>query len=348
MPEWIHIDGSSGEGGGQILRTALALATLLGKPVKIDNIRANRQKPGLKTQHLAGVLALAAITEAEISGACLHSTSLTFAPRTIKGGRYRFEISTAGAASMLLGSILPPLLLASEDSEIVITGGTHVPFSPPFDYLAGVFMPILKRLGADVSLELVRCGFYPRGGGMIRVQVVACRDLRGLQLKERGPLKGLYVTAGSANLPDHIARREIKFIEETLGKYREKIRSNPCVCQADSPGNFVSLVADYAGAAAGFDALGQRGKPAEEVASEVCREFSRFENTRATVDSHLADQIVLYMALACGESSFITPEITSHLATNIDIIKRFLPARIEVDSASGHVRIAGAGFGPGK
>lgn len=348
MTAWIHIDGSSGEGGGQILRTALALAALLRKPVKIDNIRANRPQPGLKTQHLAGVHALAEITRAEIGGAASHSTSITFAPRILRGGNYRFEISTAGAAGLLLGTVLPPLLFAAEPSEITITGGTHVPFSPPVDYLAKVFIPVLRKMGADVSLELVRYGFYPRGGGSIRVHVSPVHKLCGIKLEERGPLTGLQLIAGSANLPDHIARREIKFIEETLRKYRGSIRSYPFACQAESPGNSVCLVAEYARATAGFDALGKPGRPAEDVAAEVCREFSLFEKTGATVDSRLADQIILYMALASGESSFITPEITSHLATNIDIIRRFLPARIEMDRSSGHVLIAGEDFAPVK
>jgi RNA 3'-terminal phosphate cyclase (ATP) len=163
MPEKIHIDGSQGEGGGQILRTALALAALLRQPVEIDNIRANRVQPGLKTQHLAGVLALARITDAEVKCAHKHATRLAFVPRTIKGGRYRFEIATAGAAGMLFGAVLPALLFAPQPSEVTITGGTHVPFSPPFHYLQKVFLVGLRKLGGLVDLELVRWGFYPKG-----------------------------------------------------------------------------------------------------------------------------------------------------------------------------------------
>jgi len=344
MAERIYIDGSFGEGGGQILRTALALAALLKQPVEIDNIRANRSRPGLKTQHLAGVLALAEITDADVSRAQKHSTRLSFAPRTIKGGKYRFEISTAGAASMLYGLILPPLLFAPDASEITITGGTHVPFSPPFDYLATVFLPTLQKLGADVKLDLMRWGFYPKGGGMIRARVRPVQGMEGLQLKRRGPLKGLQLVAGSANLPEHITQREIHRMEASLKAYQDKIRSHSHAVRALSPGNFVSLTADYTNTTAGFSSLGKRGRPAEEVADEVCREFIRFDRSEATVDCHLADQIILYLALARGESFFITPEVTSHLATNIEIIRKFLPARINVDSASGHVRIAGAAF----
>ena len=346
MPERIYIDGSSGEGGGQILRTSLALAALLKQPVTIDNIRANRRQPGLKTQHLAGVLALARITDAEVSGAQIHSTSLVFTPRTIKGGKYRFEITTAGAASMLFGAVLPPLLFAPEPSEIIITGGTHVPFSPPYDYLARIFLPTLAKMGDIVELDLERWGFYPKGGGEIRAHVSPCQGLQGIQLKERGVLRGLRLSACSANLPGHIAQREIVHMEARLEDYKGKMNSHSVACQALSPGNFVSLEADYAHTAAAFNALGKRGKPAEEVADEVCRDFIEFEKTEATVDNHLADQIILYMALAHGDSFFITPEITSHLATNIDIIKRFLPFGINVNSTSGHVHVTGTGMNP--
>jgi RNA 3'-terminal phosphate cyclase (ATP) len=184
MSEPVHIDGSRGEGGGQILRTSLALSALLRQPVKIVNIRANRAQPGLKTQHLAGVLALAGITEAEVTGAHKHSTSLDFRPRTIKSGRYRFEISTAGAASMLFGAVLAALLFAKQPSDVTITGGTHVPFSPPFHYLAGVFLPFLRKLGALADLRLVHWGFYPRGGGEIRGHVTPCANLAGIQLEK--------------------------------------------------------------------------------------------------------------------------------------------------------------------
>lgn len=344
MPESMHIDGSFGEGGGQILRSSLALAALLNQPVKIDSIRANRRRPGLKTQHLAGVHALAEITGAEVSGAGMHSTSLTFSPKTLRGGRFRFKISTAGAACMLFGAVLPPLLFAPEPSEVIITGGTHVPFSPPFDYLARVFLPLLRRLGATVKLDLERFGFYPKGGGEIRAHISPCRGLLGLRLKKRGVLKGLHLLAGSANLPDHIAQREIRYIESNLEEYKGKLSSRTISGRALSPGNFVYLESEYAQTTVGFNELGKRGKPAEEVADEVCRQFVRFDKSEATVDSHLADQIILYLALAEGESFFITPEVTGHLATNIEIIRRFLPAVIDMDRASGHVRVVGAAF----
>ena len=345
MSERIYIDGSLGEGGGQILRTSLALSALLQQPVKIDNIRANRSQPGLKTQHLAGVHALALITDAEVKGAYKHSTTVEFAPRTIKGGRYRFEISTAGAASMLFGAVLPALLYAPESSEVTITGGTHVPFSPPFHYLDRVFLPGLRKAGGLVDLELTRWGFYPRGGGEIRVHVYPCRGLQGLWLAERGGLKSLQLTACSTSgLAEHIAQREIAHLEMMLDTDKDKLRAKSSACQALSPGNFVFLEADYEHAAAGFSALGRRGKPAEEVAEEAYRSFRDFAKTAATMDSHLADQFILYAALAHGDSYYIAEKVTGHLLTNSDIIRKFLPVEIDLDISKGEVRVTGAGF----
>ena len=345
MSEPICIDGRLGEGGGQILRTSLALAALLRQPVKLEHIRANRTNPGLKTQHLAGVLALAKITDAVVQGAHLHSTGLVFMPRTIKGGSYRFEISTAGAATMLLGAVLPPLLYASQFSEITITGGTHVPFSPPFQYVEQVFLPALQKLGGTVDVELTRWGFYPRGGGEIRLQVKPGHELQGVSLTKRGKLKELQLSACSTdNLPAHIVQREIAHMETSLADYKDKLRSETLVCRTFSPGNFVFLKAVYENTAAGFSALGKRGKPAEEVAAETCRAFKGFDRTEATVDSHLADQLILYLALAHGDSFIRTEKVTSHLQTNIDIIKKFLPVNIDLDSFSGKISLQGVGF----
>ena len=348
MAEPIHIDGSLGEGGGQILRTSLALAALLGRPVRINNIRANRKQPGLKTQHLAGVLALGKITDAQIEGAQKHSTSIVFLPRSLKGGNYRFEIATAGAASMLFSAVLPPLLFARQPSEIVITGGTHVPFSPPFQYLERIFLPALRKMGAEVELEIVRWGFYPKGGGEIRARVKPCPTLQGIQLSRRGPLRELIFSACSAHLPDHIVQREIGQVGKSLAEIRGKLHSHAISCKTLCPGNFVFLEADYEHVKAGFSALGKRGKPAEEVAAEVCLAFRNFDKTAATLDFHLADQLILYMTLAHGDSLFATEKITNHFMTNIDIVRKFLPASINVDRDTGKTIVTGVGFTAGK
>jgi len=349
MTEPIHIDGSQGEGGGQILRTSLALAALLQQPVRLENIRANRAKPGLKTQHLAGVLALAQITEADVSGARLHSTSLQFVPRTIKGGRYRFEISTAGSACMLLGAVLPPLIFAPLPAEVIITGGTHVPYSPPFHYIDTVFLPTLRKLGGNAEVQLNRWGFYPKGGGEIRLQVKPCQYLQSISLPERGQLKVLHFSASSSeNLPQHIVQREIVQVENCLADYKDKIRAESLTCRTFSPGNFVFLKAQYEHTIAGFSELGRRGNPAEEVAAEVCQAFRDFEKTAATADSHLADQLILYLALAQGDSVIVTEKVTPHLQTNMDIIRKFLPVNIVLDHTTGKICIKGTAFKVGK
>jgi RNA 3'-terminal phosphate cyclase (ATP) len=339
----IHIDGSQGEGGGQILRTSLSLAALLGKPVEIVNIRANRKRAGLMAQHLAGVRALAAVTEADIEGDQKHSTGLVFRPHTIKGGSYRFDIGTAGSVSLLFAAILPPLLFAGQPSEVVINGGTHVPFSPPYEYLAHVFLPVLAKFGIQVELELVRSGWYPKGGGEIRAKICPCKELIGVELQNRGELQSLQATVVSANLPEHIGRRELAVVEKHLKKDKEKLSGRVVDYESLSPGNMVFLRAQFENVTAGFSGLGKRGKPAEQVAEEACRAWQHFINTEATVDLHLADQLILYMALAKGESFFIAEQVTSHLVTNIDIIKEFLPVGIKIVLKTGQVQVKGSG-----
>jgi RNA 3'-terminal phosphate cyclase (ATP) len=339
----IYIDGSVGEGGGQILRTSLSLAALLGRPVEIANIRVKRRRSGLMAQHLAGVRALATITDAETEGAEKRSTRLVFKPRTIKGGTYRFDIGTAGSVSLLLAAVLPPLLFAGQQSEIVLSGGTHVPFSPPYEYMAHVFLPALAKLGVQVELELVRSGWYPKGGGKIRARVEPCKGLTGIQLASRGMLTSLQVNACSANLPEHIGRREIAHLKKCFAEYSDLLDFRSTDYPSPSGGNMVFLQAGFEHTTAGFSALGKRGKPAEQVAEEVCRAWHHFIQTEATLDLHLADQLILYMALAKDESFFIAEQATGHLATNIDIIKEFLPVGIKIEHKTGQVQVKGSG-----
>ncbi len=208
MKNRIIIDGSQGEGGGQILRTSLSLASLLGIETEIHNIRANRKKPGLRPQHLTGLRALAGITDAEVSGDNINSTSLYFSPQQITGGKYSFDIGTAGSTSLLLAAILPPLLFAPNPSTVEIMGGTHVPFSPVFHYTYEILLPFLQRMGADVNISLIKWGWYPKGGGLISVRVKPCENLQALLCDKRGKLIDLDLLVGLAGLPMHIAERE--------------------------------------------------------------------------------------------------------------------------------------------
>ncbi|MDW7774172.1 MAG: RNA 3'-terminal phosphate cyclase [Desulfobulbaceae bacterium] len=347
MEKHIVIDGSIGEGGGQILRTSLSLAALTQRSFEIHSIRANRRHPGLRPQHLAAVRAVAQITGAEVAGDSENATSLRFAPRTIQRGSYRFTIGTAGSVTLLAASILPPLLFAAGPSTIVLQGGTHVPFSPVFHYLQENFLPFLRRMGGEASAVLDKWGWYPGGGGSCTLRVTPCPGLKGLQVPERGRLRRLDLMLGLANLPLHIVDREEKQLRACLGKkgYEFARRFEP----APSPGqgNVLYLRGEYENSLAGFSVLGKKGKPAEQVAQELCRAFLHFAASAASVDKHLADQLLLYMALARGNSMIITEEVTGHLTTGIGIIEKFIPVRFKLDPDVRSVEVTGAAYTPG-
>ncbi len=328
----LHLDGSYGEGGGQIVRTSLSLAALLGEPVHLTDIRAGRAKPGLRPQHLTGVMALARVTRAEVEGAELGSRELTFRPRTTAGGSYFFDVAaktgSAGAVSLVAQALLPPLLMAREPANVTIRGGTHVSMSPSVHYLTHVFLPALQELGAEVSLTLTRWGWYPRGGGEVRLTVRPRGKLtpcRWLAPPEPAAFQAL---SAAARLPHHVIKRQGGRLKERLG------RALP-VAEVEAasldPGSFVFLW----GPRAGFQSLGARGKPAEKVADLAVEEFLTFTRRQAALDRHLADQVLLYLAFAAGESVFTTEEITLHLLTNLWVIERFYGPRFKVQGHLG-------------
>jgi RNA 3'-terminal phosphate cyclase (ATP) len=343
MAEPLSIDGSYGEGGGQILRTALALAALLGRPVTIDHIRANRPKPGLRPQHLRAVRALAEITAAGLQGDRENSTRLTFMPQKLRGGTFRFDIGTAGACTLLVAAVLPPLLFAPEPSEVVITGGTHVPFSPPYHYFAEVFLPVIAAMGGKVESKLGRWGWYPAGGGEIKLQITPCRRLKAMRLEERGELQSLQLLIGLTNLPAHIAGREEETLQRQLTASGYRLESRLVTPTSAGQGNGLFLKAAFARTVVAFSALGRRGVPAEQVAGEVGHAWLTFVQSRAAVDLHLADQLIPYMALADGDSSLVTEQLSGHLLTNIRVVEQFLPVRFEVDEKELRVQVRGCG-----
>ena len=341
----LHLDGSYGEGGGQILRTALSLAATLEQPVRIVNIRAGRRQPGLRPQHLTGVLALARITQAEVSGAALHSRELTFRPRRPQPGSYLFDVAaktgSAGAVTLLAQALLPPLLLAGSPSRLILRGGTHVPWSPPAHYLLHVFFPALGQLGAAVQMTLNRWGWYPKGGGEVGLEIAPARSLTGLEWRTPPDFQEFRAVSAASRLPEHVRRRQAERLRERLG---QNLPVDLIEAGGLDPGSIVLLY----GPRAGFDALGVKGKPAEKVADEAADAFLSFKGRRAAVDRHLADQIVLYLALAQGPSSFITPEITMHLLTNLWVIEQFLGPVFEVQGElreRGEVKCRGGGGG---
>lgn len=259
-----------------------------------------RKNQGLRPQHLAAVRALALITAAEVEGDAENSTSLLFNPQDIRGGTYRFCIGTAGSVSLLAEAILPPLLFASRPSVVVLEGGTHVPFSPIFHYLDQVFLPILHRMGGDISAALDRWGWYPRGGGKCTLHIPPCQGLNALNLPCRGKLCGLTLMLGLAGLPLHVIDREEARVRSCLGGEGYAIERLFEPAPSPGQGNVLFLKGEYEKSVAGFSALGKKGKPAERVAEDLCRQFLDFENSNGSVDCHLADQILLYLALARG------------------------------------------------
>ncbi len=342
----MRIDGSYGEGGGQVLRTSLALSSILGRPVEIYNIRARRKNPGLAAQHLTGVRALSQITGAAVEGEKIGSQVLRFQPQGLKGGNYAFDVGTAGSISLVLQALIPTLAFAQEPSELNLKGGTHVQWSPPFHYLKEVFLHLGARLGLRCSLHLDCWGFYPRGGGQVRARIEPLKALRGLELMERGRLLDIFGVSAVANLPLSIAERQRDRALKVLGQNGLDARIEAMEVKAFGQGTALFLLAEFERFRAGFSALGERGKRAERVAEEACEEFFQFMDSGACLDPHLADQIVLYLALADGDSLFTTSCITQHLLTNLWVLDQFLGLKYEVvgeEGQKGQVFIEGKG-----
>jgi RNA 3'-terminal phosphate cyclase (ATP) len=340
----LKIDGSTGEGGGQILRTALALAAVLQRSIEIYNIRGGRKRGGLRPQHLMAVKAMASVTRGRVKGAELGSERLYFEPQKIVPGDYAFDVGTAGSTSLVLQTMMPALLWASGPSRVVVTGGTHVPWSPSFHYLKAVFLPALSRMGVEATLELKRWGWYPKGGGKVVASISPARELHSLNMIQRGDLQDLSILSAVSNLPMSIGKRQQ---DEALRQLAARGYPSPRVSLVDGPsqgaGTAVFLRAGFEQSAAGFTSLGSKGKPAEAVAAEACSEVFAFMDSEAALDNHLADQLVLYMALAKGRSTVRAPAITGHLTTNMWVIEQFLPVRFDVDAKIGKVSVEGIG-----
>lgn len=331
----LEIDGSQGEGGGQILRTALSLSMMTGQPISIYNIRAGRTKPGLRAQHLEAVKAAGKICLAEVRGDFLGATELTFVPNKIRSGRYAFHIGTAGSTSLLLQTIFYPLGMSSGTSEVQITGGTHVPWSPCYHYLAEHWGAYMQELGFQFRMNLIKAGFYPRGGGEIFTRTKPVSAIHNLQLENRGALVRIRGLSCVANLDESIARRQKHQALRRLQGIHRDSKIQLIELPAGSPGTLLLIIAEFESSQCCYFALGERGKPAEKVADEAVDALERFLDTNATVDEYLADQILLPLCLSDEPSTFITPRVTKHLLTNSQIIKLFLPVKIDVTGEPG-------------
>ncbi len=321
------IDGSQGEGGGQILRSALSLSVLQRRPIRIENIRAGRAKPGLMRQHLTCVKAAASISAADVRGADAGSTTLEFTPNALVGGAHHFAIGTAGSAMLVLQTILPALLRADAVSRITIEGGTHNMLAPSACFLSRCFLPLLARMGADVHLEVERIGLYPAGGGRV-VATVRPSALTPIALDSRGARTRIGAEALVAAVPEHVALREITRVADRFKLRREQITHRDLGSRT-GPGNVLSVWAEFEQICELVTVYGERGVSAEQVADRACDELQRHLDSEAVVGEHLADQMLLPLWLA-GGGSFVCGEVSGHLATNAELINRFDGARIAI------------------
>jgi RNA 3'-terminal phosphate cyclase (ATP) len=328
----LTLDGSHGEGGGQVVRTALSLAVALGRPVTITSVRSRRARPGLQPQHLTAVRALAAVGDADVEGGELDSTALRFHPRGLRAGTYRFEIGTAGAVSLVFQALLLPLALADAPSRLTLSGGTHVPWSPTFHYLTETFLPGLAAMGVGAEATLGRWGWYPRGGGELEATIAptARRALRGFAAET--PRANVLIQGLSAvsHLPRSIAERQRSRAAERLAA--AGIGARIAVAEAAPAFGTGTLLFLAIPGRAGFSALGRRGLPAEEVAEAAVTPLLAYLASGAAVDDHLADQLLPFCALAGTESVFTCPTISHHLATVAWVVEQFLPVRIRLEA----------------
>lgn len=340
----IELDGARGEGGGQILRSALALAALTGRPFKLVNVRANRPKPGLQPQHLMCVKAAGAICGAVYKGASVGSATLYFEPGPVKAGDYTFTIGTAGATSLVLHTVYLPLALrGTTPTAVTITGGTHNAHAPCFHFNAITWGGYLKRLGIDIDQEMIRPGFYPRGGGEVRATVHPCARVRGLTLTTGPDLTTAGGFSAVANLPEGIARRQAQRLSSRLKS--EKVEPHIALeaWEALNPGTVAAVVFRQAPVPTLFFGLGERGKPAEAVADDAADEALAHRAGGAPVDPHSADQLLLPLMFAPEASEYRTSQVTRHLTTNIDTVRAFVDREVVLEGRKGEpgtVRVA--------
>ena len=338
-PDLVRIDGSFGEGGGQILRTSLALSCVLGQPMEITNIRKARKSPGLRPQHRTAVMAAASITGAEVQGAELSSAALQFRPNRTSGGSYRFDVAekqgSAGSVSLVLQTILLPLCFAEQPSEVLVKGGTHVPWSPSFHYLHSIVVPLLERIGARIELSIASWGWYPIGNGQVSARIEPAKSLQPLTMMDRGGLVRVTGISAVSNLPGHIATRQRDRAVAVLGRQGIDASIETLSAASLSKGSFLFLAAEFEHISAGFGSLGAIGKRAEDVADEACNGLLSHLYSKGALDPHLADQVVPWLAFCQGTSEFTTSRVTRHLLTNLWVVQQFMDIDVQVEGREG-------------
>lgn len=343
----IEIDGSAGEGGGQILRTSLALSMCAGQPFTLSRIRAGRAKPGLMRQHLTCVQAAAEVCGAQVQGAELGSQSLRFHPGPVRAGDYLFSVGTAGSCTLVLQTVWPALLLADAPSRLKLGGGTHNPMAPPFHFLERSYAPLVRRLGAHAELKLRRLGFYPAGGGEIEATLwPASGVLQAFDLNDRGAALENYAECFSPALSRSVARRELEHLGAALGWREDQLREAPAR-QNEDPGNALLASLAHEQVCEVFTAFGEKGVSAEQVAGVLVDAVRAYQAGDAALGPYLADQWALPLALAVWQSgceaSYTCTELTPHAQTNFAVIAQFLPVRFSTSGAAGRwtVRVHG-------
>lgn len=345
----IIIDGSYGEGGGQLLRYSVALATLMGINVKVVNIRAKRSPPGLRPQHLAAVKTIAQLAGASIEGLSVGSMEISVKPLgRPKGGKFEVDIGTAGSVSLLLQAVLPVLAAATDTVTLRVRGGTDVNWSPPVNYLECVLVPLLRKFGLKVELKVLRRGFYPQGGGLVEASVQASYPLKPIEMERAGELREIKGISYAANLPRHVAERQAAAAREALrqagfesylGDFTIDVET-----PAAGPGSGIVLWAEYENTVVGADSLGEKGKRAEVVGREAAEKLINVLRSGAPVDSHALDNVVIYMALAGGKSTVVSNELSSHAETAIWLCEQLTRANFFIKRERIGVKIIAEGI----
>lgn len=343
----IEIKADEMEGGGQVLRTSISLSSLMGIPVRLFNIRAKRANPGMQAQHMTGVEAAARICDAETRGLVKGSTELVYIPKTIKGGKFNFNIGTAGSSMLVLQTILPILLFSPTETHIRIIGGTHVAWSPNFHFIKEIFLPLIGRMGCSAEMELERAGWYPKGGGAVRASIKPVAHLEPLNLTSPGKLLKIAGVSCCSNLPEAVAERQASAARKLLIKNNYDAEIQKAVLPSYSKGSSLTLWAVYENTMLGSSSLGALGKRAEEVGEEAARELLKEMGSGAALDKHTGDQVLLYTALAKGDSCITVSELTSHMKTNIWVIEQFTNQRFRIEEFGGgmaRIGVRGIGF----